>query len=255
MTNLRIAVTGEAHVYEDVLGYNAACMFRCLDEAIIEAGNRHFIRHIAAMATIRSLENHMQDLSGRAFRRVDLEGNGASRYPAKALANEQFPSGSRLSTPPTWTRIRCSRSPETRPIRHRERLLQRASAALVAPDVGHAWLGPAVRGPVQQRFLANLRIAVTGEAHVYEDVLGTNAACMFRCLNEAIIEAGNRYFIQRIAATATIRSPEKQMQDLGGRAFRRVGLEGNGAPTHSIRLLRGPYSRRRKHPSSPPPVS
>ena len=141
------------------------------------------------------------------------------------------------------------------PIRHRERLLQRATAALVTPDGGprlarpnRPWTGPTV-------FLANLRIAVTGEAHVYEDVLGYNAACMFRCLDEVIIEAGNRHFIQHIAATATIRSPEKHMQDLGGRAFRRVGLEGNGAPTYPITLLRGPYSRRRKHPGSPPPVS
>ena len=140
-------------------------------------------------------------------------------------------------------------------MRHREQLLSRATIALVTPDVGHAWLVRTVRGPAQQRFLANLRIAVTGEAHVYEDVLGYNAACMFRCLDEAIIEAGNRHFIQHIAATATIRSPEEHMQDLGGRAFRRVGLEGNGAPTYPITLLRGPYSRRRKHPGSPAPVS
>ena len=107
-------------------------------------------------------------------------------------------------------------------MRLREQLLSRATIALVTPDVGHAWLVRTVRGLAQQRFLANIRIAVTGEAHVYEDVLGYNAACMFRCLDEAIIEAGNRHFIQHIAATATIRSPEEHMQDLGGRAFRKV---------------------------------
>ena len=111
------------------------------------------------------------------------------------------------------------------PMRHREQLLSKATVALVTPEVGHAWLVRTVRGPAQTMFLANLRIAVTGEAHVYEDVLGYNAACMFRCLDEAIIEAGNRHFIRHIAATATIRSPEKHMQDLSGRAFRKVDLE------------------------------
>ena len=50
--------------------------------------------------------------------------------------------------------------------------------------------------------------AATGETLVYEDVLGTNAAFMFRRLDAATLQAGNRYFIQYIGATATIQSPE-----------------------------------------------
>ena len=56
-------------------------------------------------------------------------------------------------------------------MRHREQLLQEATVALVPPDVVHAWLIRTGPGPAQRRFLANLRVAVTGEVHVYEDVL------------------------------------------------------------------------------------
>ena len=68
------------------------------------------------------------------------------------------------------------------PMRHREQLLQRATVALVTPDMVHAWLIRTARGPAQRRSPANLRVAVTGEVLVHEDVLGTNAAFMFRRL-------------------------------------------------------------------------
>ena len=92
------------------------------------------------------------------------------------------------------------------PMRLREQLLNGATVALLPPDVVPAWLIRTARTPAQKRFLANLRVAVTGDAHVHEDVLGTNAACMFRRLGVATIQDGNRYFIQYNAATPTIQS-------------------------------------------------
>ena len=94
------------------------------------------------------------------------------------------------------------------PMRRREQLLQRATVALLTPGEVHAWLIRTARGAAQTRFLTNLRVAVTDEAHVHEDVLGSNAAFIFRRLEVATCQAGNRYFIQYIAATATIRIPK-----------------------------------------------
>ena len=116
------------------------------------------------------------------------------------------------------------------PMRLREQLLQRATVALVTPDVVHEWLIRTARSAAQMRFPANLRVAVTGEAHVHEDVAGSGAAFMFRRLGEATIQAGNRYFIQYNAATATIQSPEEHMQGLTGRTVRKVDPDGNGVP-------------------------
>ena len=57
LANLRVAVTDGAHVHEDVPGTNAACMFRRLGVATNQDGNRYFIQHNAATATIQSPEN------------------------------------------------------------------------------------------------------------------------------------------------------------------------------------------------------
>ena len=109
--------------------------------------------------------------------------------------------------------------------------------------------------PAQKRFPANLRVAVTEGAHVHEDVLGTNAACMFRRLGVATIQAGNRYFIQYNATTATIQSPEEHMQGLTGRTVRKVDLGGNGAPYTPLHCSMCRTSRTRKTRNSPHPGS
>ena len=141
------------------------------------------------------------------------------------------------------------------PMRRREQLLQRATVALVTPGEVHAWLIRTARGAAQTRFLTNLRVAVTDGAHVHEDVLGSNAAFMFRRLDAATRQQGNGYYIQYIVATATVRSPGNTCRT--GPATPSGGStdEDNGAPTHSIQLLRVPYPRGRKTPNPASPVS
>ena len=129
-------------------------------------------------------------------------------YPAKALANDQLIRWKAAANAAEMDPEAVQQITGDTPMRQREAILNRAKVALVTPDVVHAWLIRTARGPAQKRFLANLRVAVTDEAHVYEDVLGSNAAFMFRRLDAATTHAQNRYFIQYIAATATIRSPE-----------------------------------------------
>ena len=130
-------------------------------------------------------------------------------YPAKALANDQLLRWKEAAALAGVNPDAIQQITGDTPMRQREQLLDRATVALVTPDVVHAWLIRTARGPAQRRFLADLRVAVTDEAHVYEDVLGSNAAFMFRRLDAATLQAGNRYFIQYIAATATIQSPRE----------------------------------------------
>ena len=176
-------------------------------------------------------------------------------YPAKALADDQ---------PTGWQQAAeaAQMEPESiqqitgdTPMRRREQLLQRATVALVTPGEVHAWLIRTARGAAQTRFLTNLRVAVTDGAHVHEDVLGSNAAFMFRSLDAATRQQGNGYYIQYIVATATVRSPGNTCRT--GPATPSGGStdEGHGAPTHSIQLLRVPYPRGRKTPNPASPVS
>ena len=171
-------------------------------------------------------------------------------YPAKALANDQLIRWKAAATAAEMDPETVQQITGDTPMRQREAILNRAKVALVTPDVVHAWLIRTARGPAQKRFLANLRVAVTDEAHVYEDVLGSNAAFMFRRLDAATTHAQNRYFIQYIAATATIRSPEKHMKDLTGRTFTKVDIDENGAPTHPTLLLHVPYAQDEKNPET-----
>ena len=169
-------------------------------------------------------------------------------YPAKALANDQLLRWKEAAALAGVDPEAIQQITGDTPMRHREQLLDRATVALVTPDVVHAWLIRTARGPAQRRFLADLRVAVTDEAHVYEDVLGSNAAFMFRRLDSATLQAGNRYFIQYIAATATIRSPDRHMENLTGRPFRKVDLQDNGAPRYPTTLLHVPYPEDDKNP-------
>ena len=94
---------------------------------------------------------------------------------------------------------------------------------------------PGVKG-----FLANLRNVIIDEAHVYEDVFGSNAAYLFRRLSIAAIHAGNPKPPQFIAATATILSPEEHMRRLTGQDFAVVDESRNGSPRHPRTLLHLP---------------
>ena len=146
--------------------------------------------------------------NGRTYRvtKADPDATELVFYPAKALANDQLIRWKSAAEAANVYPESIQQITGDTPMRLREQLLNRATVALVTPDVVHAWPIRTARPPAQKRFLANLRIAVTDGAHVHEDVPGTNAACMFRRLGVATIQDGNRYFIQHNAATATIQS-------------------------------------------------
>ena len=135
-------------------------------------------------------------------------------YPAKALANDQLLRWKRAAEITALPPQAVQQITGDTPMRERQQMLEKASIALMTPDIAHAWLIRTASIPVQREFLRRLRLIITDEAHVYEDVLGSNAAFMFRRLASAAHDAGNHSPFQHIAATATIKNPAAHLENL-----------------------------------------
>lgn len=73
LRHIRLVVLDEAHMYSGVFGSNAAFLFRRMEHAISKAGGT--VAYIAASATIKHPDIHMQQLVGRTFTIIgtDLE--------------------------------------------------------------------------------------------------------------------------------------------------------------------------------------
>ena len=177
-----------------------------------------------------------------AFSMLEADPNARTLvlYPAKALANDQLDRWQAAAQT-------CDAGPDVIaqitgdvPTRDRTAILDHSRIILMTPDVLHAWLIRTATSPAQRRFLQHLRLVITDEAHVYEDVLGTNAAFMFRRLSAAANASSNQNGIQHLAATATILKPAAHMTQLTGLPFTEVTESDNGAPRHETTLYHVP---------------
>lgn len=85
---LVLLILDEAHVYESVFGSNVAFLLRRMigakRRASLNAKDRSF-QIIAATATIKDPEQHLQSLTGVEFKVVDEAENGAPFHPRKIL--------------------------------------------------------------------------------------------------------------------------------------------------------------------------
>ena len=93
-------------------------------------------------------------------------------HPAKALANGQLLRWRRFLQQAGHDPSKVQQITGDSPMRSREPALSRASVLLMTPDMAHAWLLRNTHRPANRNFLSHLRLVITGEAHVYEDVLG-----------------------------------------------------------------------------------
>lgn len=164
-------------------------------------------------------------------------------YPQKALAADQYMRWERLIRTAGLSPECLARIDGDMPSGERLGTLDRARVILMTPDACQAWLMRNVASAVIQRFLANLRLFVLDEAHVYESVFGSNTAFLIRRLLAArrrVARDGSD--LQLLAATATIAFPEEHLCELTGLDFTVVDEAVNGAPTHARRLyhLNGP---------------
>ena len=93
----------------------------------------------------------------------------------------------------------------------RPEILKSCSVVLMTPDVVHAWLMSHLRDREVSTFMANLKLLILDEAHVYEGVFGTNMAYFLRRFQ---IAAGSH---QIICSTATLGRPDDFINKLTGR--------------------------------------
>ena len=161
-------------------------------------------------------------------------------YPTKALANDQerrWLEACELVGLPRETVGKINGDVR---VNQRDPIISRARVVIMTPDVCHAWMTRRADNQAVRDFLARLRNVIIDEAHVYEDVFGSNAAYLFRRLAIAAVNAGNPRPPQFVAATATIRSPEEHMRKLTGQEFAVVDESRNGSPRHPRQLLHLP---------------
>ena len=161
-------------------------------------------------------------------------------YPTKALANDQERRWLEACELVGLPRETVGKINGDVGMNQRDPIISRARVVIMTPDVCHAWMTRRADNQAVRDFLARLRNVIIDEAHVYEDVFGSNAAYLFRRLSIAAVNAGNLSPPQFVAATATIRSPEEHMRKLTGQEFAVVDESRNGSPRHPRQLLHVP---------------
>ena len=65
-------------------------------------------------------------------------------------------------------------------VNRRDPIISGARVVIMTPDVCHAWMTRRADSLAVRDFLSKLRNVIIDEAHVYEDVFGSNAGCFFR---------------------------------------------------------------------------
>jgi DEAD/DEAH box helicase domain-containing protein len=164
-------------------------------------------------------------------------------YPQKALAADQYARWVRLIEAAGLPASTIARIDGDMNMGERLGALDRARLVLMTPDACQAWLMRNVASPIIRRFLADLKLFVLDEAHVYESVFGSNVAFLIRRMLAARRRvARGEGDLQLLAATATIAYPREHLCELTGLDFEVVDEDQNGAPSQPRRLyhLNGP---------------
>ena len=166
-------------------------------------------------------------------------------YPTKALANDQLRRWQESCRTMNLPAEKVAVISGDIPVYQRTYLLDQARIVIMTPDVCHAWLLRNTGIYQISRTLTHLSNIIIDEAHVYENVFGSNAAYLFRRLAAAAAAAGNRRAPRIIAATATIQEPAQHLKKLTGQDFEAVGEELNGSPRQERRILHLPLIAQR----------
>ena len=124
-------------------------------------------------------------------------------YPTKALANDQERRWLEACELVGLPRETVGKINGDVGVNQRDPIISRARVVIMTPDVCHAWMTGRADSQAVREFLSRLRNIIIDEAHVYEDVFGSNAAYLFRRLAIAAVNAGNAKPPQFVAATAS----------------------------------------------------
>lgn len=168
-------------------------------------------------------------------------------YPLRALTSDQLTSWQRLAEISGLEQDSVGLIYGGVPMAEGEQIIERSRIVLMTPDVCQARLMRTVSNPTVKKFIESLALLILDEAHVYESVLGSNAAYLLRRLMAAkrlLSPRGTNRRFQIIAATATIEAPAQHLENLTGVQFKVVDEAANGAPRSRRNILHveGPES-------------
>lgn len=135
-------------------------------------------------------------------------------YPMRALGSQQVDS---------WQNklkdVKCGRIDGTIDSSERLRILKECSVITFTPDTVHTFLLGKLKddrfADALKQFLANLKLVIIDEVHLYRGMLGSNSAYLFRRLNSCTLLAGGK-LPQYITASATINDPVQHSSDISG---------------------------------------
>lgn len=172
-------------------------------------------------------------------------------YPTKALANDQMRRWQEACLQMRMPQETVTVINGDVPMYRRSDSLEQARIIIMTPDVCHAWMLRNSGAPAVRKSLRHLHNIIIDEAHVYENVFGSNAAYLFRRLAAAADSAGNPTIPRIIAATATIRQPAEHLKKLTGQDFIAIEEKQNGSPRYQRRIVHLPFITQRSRGLSP----
>ena len=156
-------------------------------------------------------------------------------YPAKALIQDQLEKWRSFLAPFNATVAFIDGSV---PVASRPEILRKNQVIAMTPDVAHAWLMSHTGTAECARFLADLRLLVLDEAHVYDGAFGTNMAYFLRRLTLAASQ------FRIVCSTATVGEPKEFMRQLTGRDMLIVDSSHDTSAVAEKTLLLCPSSRK-----------
>lgn len=161
-------------------------------------------------------------------------------YPQIALANDQLVHWRKAATSAGFSASIIGEIHGGVSQADRSAILREARIVLMTPDVCQAWFLRNVASQEVRDFLIRLAGVFLDEAHVFEGVMGSNAALLTRRLAVARSCArGGRTVepLRIVAASATIANPAAHMEALFGVDADVVDLTEDGSPSFTKTLL------------------
>lgn len=156
-------------------------------------------------------------------------------YPLKALGTEQEQRWRKALSDAGLGNLKVGRiDGSVLPISVRTKIIRESSVLVMTPDVIHAWLLSNLHKLAVTNFISHIKLIVVDELHTYTGVFGSNAAFLYRRLRHVMQLAGaeTKYF----CASATIASPENQLDSLFGAEFKIIDQECDTSPKHKSTL-------------------
>jgi DEAD/DEAH box helicase domain-containing protein len=160
---------------------------------------------------------------------MEKNGTFAVVLPLTALNRDQLArwevAAEILNLPPEWfLKIDGSVDPKERLER-----IQKARLLFITPHSFHGWFLDNLDDLGVQRFLRYMRAGFLDEIHTYDEVMGTNAAFLFRRLIVHHETLNPDHEIQWIAASGSIGRPKAFLKTLLDRDFTIIGSKQDGS--------------------------